>query len=116
MFPRHGRKHLATHLPQQRVIALGRIGHNVMQRLMHPPNVSGCQTCGHRLDAFSLDRQHQALGVVLDRNHAISVAGGFCKVIQISLEAFRLTGKIKLAKAHSLKVLPNNPCRQANQL
>jgi hypothetical protein len=43
------------------------------------------------------------------------MSGGFCEAIQISLEAFRLTGKVQLAKAHSINVLPNNLLRQANQ-
>jgi len=33
--------------------------------------------------------------------------GGPCQAIQISLEAFRLTGEFLLATAHSNNVLPN---------
>jgi hypothetical protein len=43
------------------------------------------------------------------------MSGGFCKAIQIDLEAFRLTGKVQLAKAHSINVLPNTLSCQANQ-
>jgi hypothetical protein len=42
--------------------------------------------------------------------------GSFCKAIQISLVAFRLAGKIQLATAHSINVLPNNLIHQANQI
>jgi hypothetical protein len=44
------------------------------------------------------------------------VTGGFCKAIQISLEACRLTGEFKLAKALSLNELPDNLLRQVNRL
>ena len=40
--------------------------------------------------------------------------GSFCKAIKISLKAFRLAGKLQLAKAHSINVLPNNLHRRAN--
>jgi hypothetical protein len=43
------------------------------------------------------------------------MSSGFCEAIQISLEAFRLTGEVHLAKAHSINVLPNKLPRQINQ-
>ena len=100
MFSRHHRQHLAANLLQKRVIAPGCIGNDVMQRLMHLAYVAGSQTCRHRLDALALDRQHESLGVVLHGDHAISMPGSLCKTIQIGLQAFRLTGEIRLAKAH----------------
>jgi hypothetical protein len=33
------------------------------------------------------------------------MSGDFCEAIQISLEAFRLTGEVQLAKSHSINVL-----------
>jgi hypothetical protein len=73
--PRHRWQHLFPHLSQQCSIAPGRIGHNVVQRLVHPANVTGRQTRGHRLHTFALQGQQQPFCVVLHRNHAIGVSG-----------------------------------------
>ena len=91
MFPRHGRQHLAANLFQERVIAPGRVSHDVMQRLVHLAHVAGGQTRRHRLDALALNRQHETLGVVFDRNHAISMSGSSRQTVQIDLKTFRLT-------------------------
>jgi hypothetical protein len=37
--------------------------------------------------------------------------GSLCKAIKITLKAFRLPGKLQLAKAHSINVLANNLLR-----
>ena len=116
MFPRHYWQHLAAYLPQKRIIAPGSIGNDVMQRLMHLAHVARSKTCGHRLNALALDRQHESLRIVLDRNHAISMSGDFCQSVQIGLETLPLTREIQLARAHSINVLPNNLLRRVNQI
>src|ERR1035437_7181622 len=114
MLPRHGWQHLAAHLFQKRVIAPGCIGNDVMQRLMHLAYVARSQTCRHRLDALSVDRQAESFWVGFPWGTADSMPGIFFKAIKISLKAFRLAGKLQLAKAHSINVLPNNLHRRAN--
>src|ERR1700680_1029318 len=51
MFSRHGWKHLVANLSQNTSIAPGRIGNDVMQRLMHLAHLAGSQTRRHRLYA-----------------------------------------------------------------
>jgi len=75
MFTRHGGQHLTANLPQQGRVAPGRLGHDVVQRLMHLAHVCRSQTRRHRLDALALDRQKKSLGVVLHGNDAIGVSG-----------------------------------------
>lgn len=116
MFTRHGGQHLTANLPQQGRVAPGRLGHDVVQRLMHLAHVCRSQTRRHRLDALARNRQHQSLGVVLHRNHTISMPGSFCQGIQIHIKALSLTRQILLAKAHCFNLLPCNLPRQANQL
>ena len=70
-------------LPSAALIAPRRIGHDVMQRLMHPSHVVRGQTRRHRLDALALTGQQQALGVILDGNHAIRVPGSFRQTLQV---------------------------------
>jgi len=94
---------MATRLLQKRVIAPGRVDHDVMQRLVHLAHVAGSQTRGHRLDVLALDRQHEALGVVLDRDNAIGMPGGLSQTVQIDLQTRRLAVKIRLLAAHRLQ-------------
>src|ERR1019366_6230645 len=98
--PRHRGQHLAAYFLQQRGIAPSRIGHDVMQRLVHLAHLAGRQTRSHRLDALPLYRQQQAFRVVLDGNNAISVPGSPSQPLQIDLQAPRLAGEIRLAAVH----------------
>ncbi len=72
-------------------------------RLVHLTHVARSQTCCHRLDALALNRQHQALGVVRDGNHTISMPGSLGQTIQIGLQTFPLTGEIRNLAAHCLQ-------------
>jgi tetratricopeptide (TPR) repeat protein len=51
---RHRGQHLLAHLFQQPSIAPRRLGHDVMQRLVHLAHITGSQTCRHGLDALAL--------------------------------------------------------------
>jgi len=106
MFSRHDWQHLVANLSQNSSIAPGRIGNDVMQGLMHLAHPAGSQMRRHRLDALAFNRQQQSLGVVLDRNHAISMPGSLCQKIQIHIKAFSLTRQIQLAKAHCFNLRP----------
>jgi len=112
---RDGWQDLTANLAKKCIIVPGRIGHDVMQRLVHLAHVAGGQTRCHRLHALALDRQQEAFGVVLNRDHAIGMPCGFCQAIQIDLEAFPLSREIQSAKAHSINVIPNNLPSQKNQ-
>ncbi len=81
--PRHRRQHLVAHLSQQCGIAPGRIGHDVMQRLMHLANVTGRKTRGHGLNTLALQGQQQPLRVVFHRDNAIGVSAAARQLLQI---------------------------------
>jgi hypothetical protein len=53
----HAGQHLPPHLCQHLGIILRRVRHQMMQRLVHAPNVIGCQACGHRLYTLALSKQ-----------------------------------------------------------
>ena len=74
MFTRHGGQHLAANLTQPCTVAPSRLGHDVVQRLMHLPHLGRRQTRRHRLDTLALDWQKKALGVVLHGDDAIGVS------------------------------------------
>ena len=59
--PGYGLQYLSTYLLQKCLIAPLRIGHNVMQRLVHLSHMTGCKPCCHRLHALALKWKHQAL-------------------------------------------------------
>ena len=111
MPPRHRGQHLISHFLQQRGIAPGRVGHNVMQRLVHLAHVARSQTRGHGLDALALQGQQKTLRVVLQGNNAIGMPDGSGQTIQIALQALRLTRKIRLATLHRPQrtALPSPP-------
>src|SRR6478735_7141852 len=96
----HRRHNLTPHLLQKRVIVPGRIGHDVMQRLMHLAYVAGSQPRCHRLHTLALDRKHQALGVVFDGNYSIRMSGFPGQTIQIGLQTLRLAREIRPVAAH----------------
>jgi hypothetical protein len=74
MFTHHGGQHLAANLTQPCTVAPSRLGHDVVQRLMHLPHLGRRQTRRHRLDTLALDWQKKALGVVLHGDDAIGVS------------------------------------------
>ncbi len=50
-------QHLSPHLRQHFVVARGRIRYQVMQRLVHAPNIVRGQARRHRLDTLALSGQ-----------------------------------------------------------
>ena len=53
----HGREHLPPHLRQHLLVVPGRVGHQMMQRLVHATNIVRRQARCHRLDTLALSRQ-----------------------------------------------------------
>jgi hypothetical protein len=53
----HGGEHLLPHLLQHRLVVPRRVGHQVMQRLVHAPNIVRSQPRCHRLDTLALSGQ-----------------------------------------------------------
>ena len=96
----HRRQNLTPHLLEKRLVAPWRIGHYVMQGLVHLAHVAGSQPRRHRLDALALDRKHQALGVILDGNYSIRMSGYLGQTIQIGLQTLRLAREIRPVAAH----------------
>ena len=68
-----------------RVIAPGRVGHDVMQRLVHLAHGAERQTRGHRLDALVLDWQNEVFGEALGGDDAICMPGVLDQAVQIGL-------------------------------
>ena len=58
---------------------------------IEPDDITGRQPCCHRLHALALDRQHQALGVVLDGHNPIGMPDCLGQTIQIGLQPIRHT-------------------------
>ncbi len=86
----HCRENRTAHLRQQLFVAPGSIGDQMMQRLMHSPNVVGSQARGHRLDALALARKQQPLAVGLQRIDPVSVPCGLRQAFEICRKAFLL--------------------------
>jgi hypothetical protein len=60
---------------EQGLIAPRSIGHHMMQRLVHAPDVLRSQPRRHRLDRLPLSRQQQPGAIQLERNSTIGVRG-----------------------------------------
>ena len=86
----HQRQHVAAHLSQQIGVAPGRMGDDMVQRLMRLAHVIGGQAGGHRLDALARQLEHQPTAVILQRDVAISVFRGARQALEIGRETFEL--------------------------
>jgi hypothetical protein len=92
--PRHnlivflkGWQHLAPHLRQHLIVVPWGGRHQVMERLMHAPNIVGGQPRGHRFDTFALTRQQQSLAIVLQGSVSVGVPRGVGQALNICREA-----------------------------
>jgi hypothetical protein len=83
----HSRKHPTTHLLQYRGIAPRRIGHQMVQGLVHSPHIMGRQPCGHRLNTLALARQPQAGAVAVQRPNSVGMPCGLRQAIEIGRKA-----------------------------
>jgi hypothetical protein len=83
----HDGKHLLSHPAQHLFVAPGRVGNQVMQRLVHAANIVWGQTCSHRLYALPLAWQQQTRAVTLQRTMTIGVPRGVCQTLDICREA-----------------------------
>ena len=68
------RQHVAAHRRQQGGIVPGRLGHEVVQRLVRRADPERLDPGRHRLDALALARQQQAGGVGPQRRPPVRVA------------------------------------------
>lgn len=82
------RKNRISHLDQQFLVLPGSVGDQMMQRLVRPLGMDGIQTRGHRLHAFPVTRQKQALAVGLERLDSINVPGGISQTLEVSASRF----------------------------
>ena len=89
-YERIGRQNLTPHLLEKRVIVPGRIGHDVMQRLMHLAHLAGGKPRSHRLHTFPFPFQQQTRTVAPQRNLAVSMPHGLRQPVHICREAFLL--------------------------
>ena len=92
-FLTHRRPDVASHGSQYRLIAPGRIGYHVMQRLMHPPHVVRRQAGCHWLHALAFSWQQQPCAIQLQRHRPVGVPRGLHQAIHISREAFLLRAR-----------------------
>jgi hypothetical protein len=84
------RQHFSLHLCQHLLIVPGRIGYQVMERLVHATHILGRQSCGHRFNALAFTRQQQTYAVMLQRHMPVSVPCGFCQALDICRKALFL--------------------------
>jgi hypothetical protein len=61
----HGWQHISPHFGQHLFVVPGRVGHQVMQGLVHATNIMWSQARSHRLDALAFTGQQQSRAVVL---------------------------------------------------
>jgi hypothetical protein len=80
----HRRQRIVAYTAQQGLIAPRSIGHHMMQRLVHAPDVLRSQPRRHRLDRLPLSRQQQPGAIQLERNSTIGVPSGFCQTTKIA--------------------------------
>jgi hypothetical protein len=107
--------HLVAHLSQQCGIAPGRIGHDVMQRLMHLANVTGCKTRCHGLNTLALQGQQQPLRVVFHRDNAIGVSAAARQLLQIIFKSLRPIERVRLPVLHGPRLAASAPAGQENR-
>ncbi len=67
-----------------------RIGHQVVQRLMRPPDIVGGQARRHRFDALALTGQQQPRAIRFQGLVTIGVPGGLRQTVEIGRQAFLL--------------------------
>jgi hypothetical protein len=84
---RHRRQRIVARAAQQGLVAPGSVGHHMVQRLMHTPDVGRGQTRCHRLDRLALPGQQQPGAVQLQGNSTIRVPGGFRQTVKIVRQA-----------------------------
>ncbi len=65
----------ASQLSQQGLVAPGRVGDQMVQRLVDAADVVGHQKGRHGLDAFAFERQQQAIAIALQRLNAAGMSG-----------------------------------------
>jgi hypothetical protein len=80
----HRSQRIVARTAQQGLIAPGSIGHHMVQRLMHAPNIFRGQPRCHRLDRLALSRQQQPSAVQLERNNAIRMPGSLRQTVKIA--------------------------------
>jgi len=78
------RQHLVACCGQKRLIRPGRLGDEMVQRLVRSTHPLGPDPSRHRLDALALTRQDQAAAVSGERLRAISVRQGARKGFDVS--------------------------------
>ena len=83
----HRRQHLPPNLGQHLLIVPGRVSDQVMQALMHPPDIMGGQTGGHRFDTLAFPRQQQTHAVTLQWHVPVGMPRGVCQALHICREA-----------------------------
>jgi hypothetical protein len=72
----HRGEHLPAHTFQNRFVTPRRLGHQMMQRLVHPPDILRRQPRRHRFDTLALSRQQQPSTVGLQGSMAVGVSCG----------------------------------------
>jgi len=83
----HDGQNIVAHAAEQGLIAPWCLGHYMVQRLVHPPDVIRGQTRRHRLDALTLSRKQQSGAIRLQGNSTIHVPCGLRQAVKIGRKA-----------------------------
>jgi hypothetical protein len=62
----------------------------MVQRLVHPAHIVGCEPRGHGLDTLPFARQQKASAIILQWNVSIGMPCGFCQALDICRKALFL--------------------------
>jgi len=73
----HGGQHVLAHRFQNVFIPLGRMGHDMVQRLMGLAHLVGAETSRHRFPAFAFPGKQQTGAIGRQRDRAIQVPRGY---------------------------------------
>jgi hypothetical protein len=86
----HRRQNPTADLAQQRVVSPRRICHQMMQRLVHPPDIVGSQSRRHRLDALAFAWQQKSGAVGFQRTDPVGMPCGLRQAVEVCRKAFLL--------------------------
>jgi hypothetical protein len=103
----HSRQDSRADFGQQDFVAPGRIGHHMMTRLVHPPDIRGRQACRHRLDTLALAGQQQPRAVRLQWFDPLGMARGMRQARKLCRQSPPLWAWLREACFHKTIPLQN---------
>jgi hypothetical protein len=88
--PLHGWERLLPHLFQHCLVIPRCVGHQMVERLVHPSYIPRRQARGHWLDTLAITGQKQSRAVIFQRNVTICMSRGIRQTLHICRKALLL--------------------------